>query len=273
MKTITILFLAAMLGLFGCAVTKGRAPLDIDSFSLVSTIPTGMQVSKALYSSGGDMLYVMSSKTQEIGLFRSGKRINVLGGIGTGADNFMSLSDIGINRDGGLLALDTVSKTIKIFTSDGKASGSIELKGSVQPTLFCVHADQSLFVYDQASGEIITYSTLDGTEQYRFGKFQLGQPSTLFCNRDYVVAYEEKTDTSHLFSVLGQFIKSESGQTLFDDYNNGINFANQALVSQMSSAYLAITESVKLFGISQDILVLGMGEEIRLLKIGYQQVN
>ncbi|MDY0151210.1 MAG: hypothetical protein RBS43_02930 [Candidatus Cloacimonas sp.] len=273
MKTALYILMLAMLALSACGGTKGRLPLDIESFSLVSSIPTGMPISKALYQASNDQLFVMSAKTQEIGIFRGGERHNVLGGMGTGAANFLSLSDIGINRDGGLLALDSVAKSIKIFTSDGKANGNIELKGSVQPTLFCVHADQSLFVFDQATGEIITYSTLDGTEQYRFGKFELQQPTQLFCNRDYVVAYEQQTDTSHVFSVLGQFVKSDKGQTLFDDYNNGINFSDGNLLSQMSAALLPIQESVILYGISRDVLVLGMGEEIRLLKIGYLRVR
>lgn len=273
MRTILFLLLLALLGLFACSANNSRVPLDIESFSLISTVPTGMQISKALYHTPTGMLYVMSAKTQEIGIFRESERLNVLGGVGTGTGNFMSLGDIGIGPDGSLFALDTVARSIKKFTSDGKASGVIELKNSVQPSLFCMHADQSIFVYDAASGEIIAYSALDGSEQYRFGKFQLGQLSRLTCNRDYVIAYDLPSATSHVYSVLGQFVKSDKGQTLFDEYNNGINLHEGNLVSQMSAAYLPIQDPFSVYGISRDVLVLGFEAEIRLLKITYLQVD
>jgi hypothetical protein len=267
------LALLLLLALFACGGNQRPAPMDIDSFSLVSSISAGMPVHKAVYHPQNQTVYAMSSGTQEVSIFRKTQRLNVIGGLGTGSGNFQGLSDIAVNPDGNLLALDTAARSIKMFNDNGKSIGTLELKGSVQPTLVALNSNQSFFIYDSASAEIILYSALDGSEQFRFGKFELGQVKQLSCNRDFVVAYDEVEQVSHVFSTLGQFIKSEAGQSLYDDYNNGINLSDGVLISQMSPASLAIGKGSGLMNISRDTLVLVFDAEIRLLKIGYQQVR
>lgn len=265
--------LLLLLGMFACGGNQRTAPMDIDSFSLISSISAGMPVQKAVYHPQSQTVYAMSLRTQEIGLFKDTKRLNVIGGLGTGSGNFQGLSDIAVSADGNLLALDSVARKIKMFNNNGKAIGTMELKGSMQPTLVAVNSNQSFFIYDSASAEIILYSALDGAEQFRFGKFELGQVKQLSCNRDFVIAYDEVENKSHVFSALGQFIKSEEGQSLFDDYNNGVNLSNGMLISQMSPASLSIAKGSGLMNISRDMLILVFGEEIRMLKIGYRQVR
>lgn len=265
--------LLLLLGMFACGGNQRTAPMDIDSFSLVSSISAGMPVQKAVFHPQSQTVYAMSPRTQEVGIFKDTQRQNVIGGLGTGATNFQGLSDIAVSADGNLLALDSVSRSIKMFTDNGKATGTLELKGSVQPTLVAVNSNQSFFIFDSATAEIILYSALDGAEQFRFGKFELGQVKQLSCNRDYVIAYDEVENKSHVFSALGQFIKSETGQSLFDDYNNGVNLSNGMLISQMSPASLAIGAGSGLMNISRDTLILVFDDEIRMLKIGYQQVR
>jgi hypothetical protein len=267
------LSLLVMLAIVGCGSNKRVAPMDIDSFSLFSSISAGMPLQKALYYSSNNVIYAMSANTQQVSIYRDGQRVNVIGGLGTGSGNFQSLSDIAIASDGSLLALDSVTKSIKKFSDSGKPMGVLELKGSVQPTMMAVNSNQSFFIYDAASAEIILYSALDGVEQFRFGKFQLVQVQQLSCNRDYVVAYDATGNKSHVFSTLGQYIKTDDGQSLFDDYNNGLNLDAGLLISQMSPASLNIGTGVGLMNISRDALILVFGEEIRLLRIGYQQVR
>ncbi|MDD2227905.1 MAG: hypothetical protein PHY48_00660 [Candidatus Cloacimonetes bacterium] len=267
------LLLLLLISMFACGGNHRPAPMDIDSFNLVSSISAGMPLQKAVYYPANQNLYAMSRRTQEISIFEGTVRKNVVGGLGTGTSNFQALSDIAVGFDGSLLALDSVSKSIKMFNTSGKAKGTLELKGSIQPTLIAVNSNQSFYIYDAASAEIILYSALDGTEQFRFGKFELNQVTQLSCNRDYVVAYDDTEDESHIFSSLGQFIKSETGQTLFDDYNNGLNLAAGMLISQMSHASLSIGEGSGLMNINRDIVVLVFEEEIRVLKIGYKQVR
>jgi len=267
------LLMLLLLSMFACGGANRPAPMDIDSYSLVSSISAGMPVQKAVYHPASQTLYAMSPRAQEISIFEGTVRKNVVGGLGTGTSNFQALSDIAVGFDGSLLALDSVSKSIKMFSTNGKAKGMLELKGSIQPTLIAVNSNQSFYIYDAASAEIILYSALDGSEQFRFGKFELNQVTQLSCNRDYVVAYDDTEDKSHIFSSLGQFVKSEAGQTLFDDYNNGLNLYEGLLVSQMSPASLAVGEDSGLMNISRDIVVLVFAEEIRMLRIGYKQVR
>jgi hypothetical protein len=268
--TLSVLIMVAVMG---CSSNNRVAPMDIDSFSLYSSISAGMPLQKALYYPQGGIIYAMSSTTQQIGIFKDTQRVNVIGGLGTGSGNFQNLSDIAIASDGSLLALDSVSKSIKKFNDSGKPIGVLELKGSVQPTMLAVNTDQSFFVFDAASAEIILYSALDGVEQFRFGKFQLVQVQQLACNRDYVVAYDATEGKSNVFSTLGQYIKTDDGQSLYDDYNNGLNLNDDLLISQMSPASLNIGTGAGLMNISKDTLILVFGEEIRLLRMGYQQVR
>lgn len=268
--TLSVLIMVAVMG---CSSNNRVAPMDIDSFSLYSSISAGMPLQKALYYPQSGIIYAMSSTTQQIGIFKDTQRVNVIGGLGTGSGNFQNLSDIAIASDGSLLALDSVSKSIKKFSDSGKPMGVLELKGSVQPTMLAVNTDQSFFVFDAASAEIILYSALDGVEQFRFGKFQLVQVQQLACNRDYVVAYDATEGKSNVFSTLGQYIKTDDGQSLYDDYNNGLNLNDDLLISQMSPASLNIGTGAGLMNISKDTLILVFGEEIRLLRMGYQQVR
>ncbi|MDD4310586.1 MAG: hypothetical protein PHO32_09415, partial [Candidatus Cloacimonetes bacterium] len=243
MKTRFILAVFVLLSLFACAGPSGRVPMDVEYFSLFKSVQMEMPISKAIYRPANQTLFAMTAKTQEIQIYQNEIRKNVVGGLGTGSGNFLKLSDIGVAQDGNLMALDSAAKQLKLFTNDGKAMGNIDLQKSVQPTCFTVLENHSIFVYDQATAEIIVYSALDGVEQFRFGKFQLQQVTSLHCNRDYVVAYDASADTSHIFSVLGQLVKSETGQTVFDGYNNGINLSAGALTSQMSPAILPMRET------------------------------
>lgn len=259
--------------LAACSGPVQRPPMDIGSFNLVATLALPKPVQKALYEPFGETLYALNAQDQEITLYNKAMQKNVIGGLGTGETNFLRLSDIALAPAGGVLALDQAAKTVKKFDANGKFLSSLDLAGAIQPALIAQGADQLLYVFDQASSEIIVYSMLDGTEQNRFGKFELKTLTLLSCNRDYVVGYDASTDTSHVFSSLGQFVKSEAGQTLYDDYNNGINLRTSALTSQMSPAFLPADDMGGLMTISGDMLVMARDSEVHMLKIEYLQVN
>lgn len=274
-KTVILYLSVLILALIAtaCSGPQRKAPMDIDVFNLVSSLSTDTSVQKALFHPQSGTVYAMSTASQQISIYRDSKRVNVVGGLGTGTANFRNLSDIALSMEGKLLALDSVAKSLKIFSDDGKAIGEMELKGCAQPVALAAGSDQNVYVYDAASAEIIVYSVLDGAELFRFGKFELPQVSQLGCNRDYVTAYDAVNDKSHIFTALGQFVKQEDGQTLYDDYNNGINLKDGLLLSQMSPASLSMGVNNGTLTLSGDILVLVFGQEIRMLKIGYTQVR
>lgn len=262
-----------LLGLLvSCASVPQSSPKDIESIMLSDVIPLGFEADKALLHSNSGVLYAISIKNQEISIFRNGKRQNLLGGLGSGSANFQYLSDIAIDRDGSLLALDSSARLIRKFTNDGIPAGTLELKGSQQPSLLALTAEQTLFVYDAAPAELIAYSTLDGKEQFRFGRFQLKQLSSLSCNRDYLVAYSAADGISRIFSTLGQMDKSKAGISLFDDYNNELSYAGGALKSVSSAAFIPLSFEPRSLSISGDTLLLMAGSELRLFKLNYRQV-
>lgn len=259
--------------LAACSGPVQRPPMDIDAFDPVSNLTLAKPLQKALFEPFGETLYALNTQDQEITLYKQDVQKNVIGGLGTGETNFLRLSDIALAPAGGVLALDQAAKTVKKFDANGKFLSSMDLTGAIQPALIALAGDQVLYVFDQASSEIIVYSMLDGTEQNRFGRFELKALTLLSCNRDYVVGYDAATDTSHVFSSLGQFVKSEAGQTLYDDYNNGINLSPDALTSQMSPAFMPADELGGLMTISGDMLVLARDNQVQMLKIAYLQVN
>ncbi len=275
-----VLFLAIIVSLAICLVVLNccsdinrRTPMDIEYFNLVKAIPLGMHTDKIQYHSPSNTLYAMSIKSQEIYIFQDQERKNVLGGLGSSKVNFQYLADIAMGSDNSLYVLDSSARIVKKFSSDGSPSGSIELKNSVQPKCLCVYQDQGLFIFDTASGEIINYSGIDGTELNRFGRFQLQQVNSLFCNHDYLIAYDKANNVSNIFSVLGQFVKTEQGQVVYDLYNNAICFNAGMLKCLSSSAYLPLAAENVFMCISNDLLALRIGEEIRIYKINYARVE
>ena len=94
-----LLFLALILAyaimlftLFACSGINPQPPMNIEQFSLINTIPLGMQTDKILYHSQSNTLYAMSVKNQEIYIFQDGELKNVLGGLGSSKVNFQYLA-------------------------------------------------------------------------------------------------------------------------------------------------------------------------------------
>ena len=99
------------------------------------------------------------------------------------------------------------------------------------------------------------------------------QINSLSCNHDYLIAYDKDNNLSHIFSLLGQFVKDEPGQVVYDMFNNGICYNEGMLKCLNSPAYLPLTEDKVLIFIHNNILALHQGEEVRILKIVYSQVE
>ncbi len=263
--TVALVFTGILLLLSACVSVPQSPPREIASFALHDVFPLDSPVDKAFYSERQNLLCTLSTKTQEVIIYKDKQRINVLGGLAS----FSYLSDLALGSDGDLWLLDSVARQVRKYNPEGKATGTLELKNCQQPTLLTLLGDQTIFVYDAAPAEIICYSALDGGELYRFGRFQLKQISSLSSNRDYLIAYGAADQQSRIFSTLGQWLRSEPGQTIFDSYNNAINLTDRTLKSSASAAYLPLTKATTNLGIERDLLILNQGSELLLLKISY----
>jgi hypothetical protein len=165
-----------------------------------------------------------------------------------------------------------MAKALKKFSSDGKFLSNLELKNAQQPQKLAIGTEQNLYVWDAGSTEIICYNMLDGSELFRFGRFQIDRVDLLCASRDYVVAYDQVSDSSMIFSSLGQLVSTEPGQSVYDMYNNAISITADALLSKMSAAYLPMLGAKGVMTISRDILAIAVGTELRLLKVEYEQI-
>ncbi len=265
-------FRFALLHIFGilllisaCVSVPQSPPREISAFGLQEIFPLASQVDKALVSARQGLICTLSTQAQEVVIYKDKQRINVLGGLA----GFSYLSDLAIGLDGDLWLLDSVARQIRKYSPEGKATGILELKNCQQPTHIALLGDQTIYIYDAAPAEIICYSALDGSELYRFGRFQLKQISSLSCNRDYLVAYSRADNQSRIFSTLGQWLRDEAGQTVFDVFNNAINLTGKTLKSSGSAAYLPLGKEVLHLGIESDLLILNQSSELLMLKISY----
>ena len=266
----TIMLVLLMSLVAGCASTSwNRAIAEIN---LQSHLTTAEPVVKAVYGLRSNTIYGLSRDWQMIHFFRDQKRINSIGGMGTGRANFQRLSDIAVDPDGSLLALDSATKKIGKFTSEGQWSGEIELRGSAYPELFVMGGDQTLFVYDSMQGEIICYSALDKSELYRFGKFQLYRITNLNLSREYIIAYSETDQQSLIYSRLGQLMRTEKGQVVHDDFGNFYSIEQGVLRSGEISRALGRLER-PILSYSGGSLVVAAGNNTILLQPIYQRID
>ncbi|MDP2173352.1 MAG: hypothetical protein Q8M98_04370 [Candidatus Cloacimonadaceae bacterium] len=223
MKPAGLFVLIMAILLSACATGRFSAGRDISSIAEIMTQDSPGNNDKALYEPRTGTLFVLQRETHEIHIYRENIRINSIGGLGFERINFQRLSDIALDSEGSLLVLDTMHRRIKKFTPEGKYISEIALSETQQPEYFCPGGEQNIFVYDAAMQEIICYSLFDASVLYRFGKFQLSRVSALSCGRDYIVAYCVSENDSQVFFTLGQFKQSQSGQLVYDSFNNPLS--------------------------------------------------
>ncbi len=272
MKRLFILLILLLALLGACSSNKKNPPMEISSFSLLKTVSFDENIQKAHYHPDRKQIYALDVSTQKILIWKNDKLENVIGGMGRGNSNFQALADFALGPDGSVYALDSSAKVIKRFNADGKYMNSMDLGYVQQPSKLALGTQQSLYVYDVASSEIIAYNLLDGVELYRFGRFQLDRVDQLFANRDFVVAYDKAADKSALYSSLGQFVSKDAGQIVYDTYNNAISLSNEALVSKMSAAWLPLAGRAQIMTISGNVLAIVVDKQVHLLKLDYAPV-
>ena len=225
-RVIYCLAIVAALALGACSGNRFRAYKRIGGFRKLEPMTLEANADKAVSSMGGRLVYTFGKASQEICFYRDGKRVNTLGGLGFDRTSFQRLSDIGVDQDGSLLALDSALKVMRKFTPEGRLLSELKLNRLIQPELFCGNTEGNFYVYDAASSEIVCLSQFDMAEQYRFGRFVVEQPSSLACNQEYLWVYSQRLDRTCVFYLLGQFKEALEGQVAFDSFNNPVRIAD-----------------------------------------------
>ena len=258
--------------IYGCAGVQLRTPRDIQSFEIVAAFTSSENITKAVFDSRSGTTYALVKEWQTINLYREGKKINSIGGLGSEKDNFHKLTDITLDTNGNLLALDSIEKKLKVFDSEGKWLQEIDLKSLLQPELVTMATDQTLFIYDSLAGEVVCYSALDRTDLYHFGKFQLLKPQSIACSRDHVVLYDAVANVSNIYSVLGQYVKTTPGQIIYDYYDNQVEYSNGILKTPYLDQLFRVL-SPAIISIDHEYLAVAMRKDIQIVKINYKAVT
>lgn len=261
MRRLIILIPIALL-LAACSGNRFSAYRAIDALELADYVP-GTGYDKAVCDPLARVVFAMSRSSHEIHIFREGRRVNAIGGLGFDRTNFQRLSDIGVDSDGGLLALDSVQKLLRKFSPEGKVVTELSLGALHQPELFCAGADGSLYVYDAATQEIVCFSAFDASELYRFGRFQLKQPASLCCGRDFLAAYNPALNSTDVFYLLGQYKETVPDLVVFDYFNNPI--------SPESTPELTLHGRVRLLTLNRDAVCALYSDGIRVFRARYRQ--
>lgn len=214
--------------LMSCASARYSPRRQIESIDLIQFITNVDQIDKAVADPVSGTVFALSKANQQIHIYRDGKRINSIGGMGSQSYNFQRLSDICMDNDGSLLALDTVAKQLRRFSGEGLLLGRMDLSGLIQPELAVMSPDRDLIIYDAAPQELVCLSMFDGSELYRFGKFSLAELKSLSCSRDLLGAYSLSRFQTQVYYLLGELKDTAGGQYLIDSFGNYILIGSAA---------------------------------------------
>lgn len=253
------LMIALMLS--ACASNRFNAHRQISEIRLLDTIQVETQYDKAVCDPMSQTVFAMSKGNQGIDIYRHNEKINSIGGLGFERTNFQRLTDIGVDTDGGLLALDSAQKTLRKFSPEGAVVSEISLSALHQPELFCVSDDGNYFVYDAATEEIVNFTRLESAELYRFGRFEIQQPVTIACNHDYLYAYSEVKQSTYVFFLLGQFMEALPAQVVYD------MFSNQVKLSDLVPVYSSMLP--RLINVNNQIITTLFTNMIQIHRIEY----
>ncbi|MDP8202899.1 MAG: hypothetical protein P9L95_00020 [Candidatus Tenebribacter mawsonii] len=266
------LFILIILFVNSCStieIITSRVPIN---FELIKKIQTNFIPQKCLYSSINKTVFVWENETDLIHIYSGENKINTIGGLGFNSQSFNKLADITLAPDGNLLALDSFQKKIKKFDVNGKLIAEISLTDFVEPSLFAVAIDETYYIYDNASKEIVITRTFDRSDWYSFGKFQLNTPSNLSLGKNEITVYEPKQNATMIFGILGRFQKEFDGNVKIEKQQNYI-LKDHFIYHQETEGKFAIsTNTWNEFSIKDNVILLS-DNEIWIGEFTYSKLN
>ncbi len=211
MKTIKALIILLLVILTACAEVDQQVDYLPVSCQIIWEIQADFEPAKCLYSSSRKTLFARQKDSNFIHIFKDGKRINTIGGMGFEQTNFDRLSDIALAPDGSLLALDSFAGNIKKFDTDGKFITEFALPNLTEPALLDIAMDETFYIFDSNKGEIVVTNLSGSDEDYRFGMFQLNTPVHLTLSGNKLVINDIRKNKTLIFDKFGQLITSWEG--------------------------------------------------------------
>ncbi|MBW6516096.1 MAG: hypothetical protein K0B81_05705 [Candidatus Cloacimonetes bacterium] len=271
--TISLLSLILTLGSWGCSYSADRQIRRIpQEMREILTLSLPFTPVKIAYSSLDNSLYVMEPETNMIRIYRDGKYINAVGGLGFSDSNFNRLSDITVSPHGRLLALDSFQKQIKRFDSNGMWIENFHLKNIGEPVLFDVSHDGMVFVYDRTSNEIVILDEKMENIVYRFGKFVFREPVQLHSTFTHVTVYDRSLNTTFIFDNFGKLTEELSGYWQIDRFNNKYRLdVNKISHPATNKEFLLYHKPWSSFYVKSGIIGLITDREIKISEMTYER--
>lgn len=264
-----ILLSLAVLGCAGIDTSRNIVPVKLN---MADNLQLPFKAEKCLLDQKTDTYYIMEQSRPKIYLYRNKQQLNTIGGLGADKYSFQKLSDIAIDPDGNLLALDEFARLVRKFSSEGKWIADIDISSFNQPTVFCSTPESDLIIYDSATKELQRISTFSGKTMFTFGRFQVENVSEITASRDYVAVVSENKDKTVLFTSMGLFLKELPSQVVLDQYQNQYSYTDGAIKlngSDLLTPFGKPNYEVKLCAGAQSIMLIH-GDSIMTILPQYQ---
>jgi hypothetical protein len=254
-----LLISLVLLMLISCSGIETSRKVMPTSLKIKDTLQMPFKVAKCLYDHRSNTYYVWEQNRPFIHFYRQKQLMNTIGGMGIDNVSFQKLSDIAIDSEGNLLAIDAFAKLIRKFSSDGKWIANIELPDFSQPSKFCITSENDLIIFDSAPKELKRLSSFSGKEMFSFGKFQVENVSHISSSRDFVAIVSASEGKTLLFSAMGLMLKELPYQLVLDSYQNQYYYSEGALRTQDGELILPFgwsSKDVNLYATSQTLLLV-----------------
>lgn len=267
-----ILFSLLILVFSACSTIQMQTIRTPEKFEIIQKIQTDFVPKKCVYSSINKTVFAWENEADIIHIYSNGKKINTIGGLGFNSQSFNKLTDITLAPDGNLLALDSFQKIIKKFDINGKLIVEINLTDFIEPTLLAVAIDETYYIFDNASKEIVITQTLDKSNWYTFGKFQLDVPSTMSLGKNEITVYDDQQNLTSIFGVLGRFQNELGGNIQIEKHQQYI-LKNHFIYHPKSESKFAISiNKWNDFSIKDNVILIS-DNEIWIGEITYSKLN
>ena len=262
------LYFLLILFLAGCSTIEIQTNRIPENIIIIQKIKTDFVPKKCIYSSITQTAFILEKEADIIHIYKNGKKINTIGGLGFTSSSFNKLADIALSPDGNLLALDSFQKKIKKFDIDGKLIAELNLSSFTEPALCAVAIDETYYIYDNASKEIVITRTFDQSDWYTFGKFQLSYPSKINLGKNDIIVYDEQKNSTLIFGILGRFQDEINGNIQIEKHQQYI-LKDYYIYHPKSNGKFAISTNKWNDFIIEDNVILLSDVEIWIGKLTY----
>jgi hypothetical protein len=205
--------------LTGCAGLQAPdTPAPRISLEPITDFVVDRPCRKCLYATIDRTVYLIDESAGQILIYRDGKKINTIGGIGFGSGEFQRLTDIALAPDGKLLALDSFARIIKKFDNEGKYLSEVSVDFVQEPTLLAVSDLETYYLYDRNRRELVSFTA--SSDPFYFGKFMVTNPTGLGCTRERLWVHD--SDRTLEFTADGQFEKESPDIRAYNALNAAV---------------------------------------------------